>query len=186
VAFTGGVGRQPGRSPQQTVARATICKSLTQLKQPIPLYLIQNATPQSQAVFDDRHSSVRQFQRIEIRQFAIEGRGMRHEKAPPPALNGCQTADRRRRQVGTAFKRRASSRPFYDTSTTVVTHWVEKLRAKNRRKIDRFRSKIYKSAATMPAPRANDKRGNGSDSRRPAMPDQPRRVRSSNGPRRIR
>jgi hypothetical protein len=36
----------------------------------------------------------------------------------------------------------------------------------------------------MPAPRASDERGNGSDSRRPAMPGRPRRVRRPIGPRR--
>jgi hypothetical protein len=54
---------------------------------------------------------------------------------------------------------------------------VKILRPKNRRKIDRFRPKISKSAATMPATRASDERGNESDSQRPGMPGPERTVR---------
>jgi hypothetical protein len=64
-----------------------------------------------------------------------------------------------------------------DTSIAALTREVKILRPKNRRKIDRFRPKISKSAATMPATRASDERGNESDSQRPGMPGPERTVR---------
>jgi hypothetical protein len=64
-----------------------------------------------------------------------------------------------------------------DTSIAAITREIKILRPKNRRKIDRFRPKFSKSAATMPATRASDERGNESDSQRPGMPGPERTVR---------
>jgi hypothetical protein len=71
-----------------------------------------------------------------------------------------------------------------DTSIAAITREIKILRPKNRRKIDRFRPKFSKSAATMPATRASDERGNESDSQRPRMPGPERTVRKPIGPRR--
>jgi hypothetical protein len=64
-----------------------------------------------------------------------------------------------------------------DISIAAITREVKILRPKIRRKFDRFRPKISKSAATMPATRASDERVNESDSQRPGMPGPQRTVR---------
>jgi hypothetical protein len=142
-----------------------------------PPYLIQISTSQRKKALLRRRVSARGVQRTEIQESTIEGRGTRHEKPPNRSLTRCQTADLRGGRQGPGAKDAPRRDLSNDTSIAALTREVKILRPKNRRKIDRFRPKFSKSAATMPATRASDERGNESDSQRPGMPGPERTVR---------